>query len=206
MLHAMDRAIGRVLDALGEHGLEERTLVFFLGDNGGPPRANGSRNDPLRGGKGTEYEGGIRVPFALQWKGTLPAGTTYESPVVSLDIFATAAAAAGAGAPTDRALDGVDLLPFVLGRREGRPHDTLCWRSGERFAVRVGDFKLVRPTRRDAALELYDLGRDTGEAHDLAGEQPDKVRELRAVFERWAAETVEPRWPAPVRNRRRAGR
>src|SRR4030042_3119414 len=99
MLTAMDEGIGKLLAKLRELGLEKDTLLFFINDNGGPTPANGSRNTPLRATKGTMYEGGIRVPFMVQWPGRLKAGGVYDYPVISLDIFATAAAA-GAELPS----------------------------------------------------------------------------------------------------------
>jgi arylsulfatase A-like enzyme len=113
MVSAMDDAIGRVSEALRTQGLEEKTLIFFLSDNGGHPIANAARNDPLRGEKGTVYEGGIRVPFVVKWSGRLPAGKTYAQPVVSLDIMSTALAAAGAKPPKGAPVDGVDLVPHL---------------------------------------------------------------------------------------------
>src|SRR5206468_3668029 len=115
MVSAMDDAVGRVSDALRTEGLDGDTLIFFLSDNGGHPRANAARNDPLRGEKATVYEGGIRVPFVVKWTGRLPAGTTYAHPVVSLDIMATALAAAGTKPPQGTPLDGIDLVPHLRG-------------------------------------------------------------------------------------------
>jgi arylsulfatase B len=197
MLSAMDDAIGRVLEALEKAKLDEDTLVVFFSDNGGPTRANASRNDPLRGGKGTMYEGGIRVPFAVRFKGRLPAGSVYEKPVISLDVLPTAAAAAGAKLPDRIALDGVDLLPHLLGETKGRPHETLCWRMGDRFAIRHGDLKLLKDKGRE--LELYDLAADVSESKDLAGERRADVTKLGQRYVRWEKGTVEPRWPKPVR-------
>src|ERR1035437_10517143 len=114
MLSAMDDNVGRVLAKLREHGLEENTLIFFLSDNGGPTLATTSRNDPLRGYKGQVLEGGIRIPYIIQWKGHLPAGKVCDQPVISLDIHPTAVAAAGGALSPDWKLDGVNLLPFLM--------------------------------------------------------------------------------------------
>src|SRR5262249_55944375 len=111
MMSAMDDAIGAVLKKLQEAKLEEDTLICFVSDNGGPP-ANGSPNPPLAGRKATPWEGGIRVPFLLQWKGTLPAGKVYAQPLIQLDFLPTALAAAGVKPPADAAFDGVNLLPY----------------------------------------------------------------------------------------------
>ena len=192
MLSAMDDAVGRVLGKIREHRLEQDTLVFFYSDNGGPTPQTTSRNDPLRGYKGQVLEGGIRVPFLIQWKGQLPAGKVYEQPVMAFDIHATALAAAGGEPPVDKPLDGVNLIPFLTGDRSDAPHDRLFWRAGEQWAVRMGDWKLVRP--RGEEPQLYDLNSDVGEARDLAAKQPAKLRELQAAYDAWDQQMMAPQW------------
>lgn len=211
MTAAMDEAIGRVLDKLRSAGLEEKTLVFFFSDNGGPTMPgttiNGSRNTPLRGSKRTTLEGGIRVPFAVQWKGRLPAGKVYDRPVIQLDVLPTALAAAGVGVKPEWRLDGVNLLPHLTGQPEAAPHETLYWRMGEQMAVRRGDWKLVRyDTAADSGARsdrgrpgvtparLYNLAQDIGEAHDLAAGNPQKVKEMEAVWRQWSAQMARPLW------------
>src|SRR5262249_58579461 len=114
---------------------EENTLIFFLSDNGGPMTKmgpNGSNNRPLKGQKGDTWEGGIRVPFFVQWKGHLPAGKVYDQPVIQLDVLPTVVAAASGEVSPDWKLDGVNLLPFLKGetQAQARPHETLYWRFG----------------------------------------------------------------------------
>src|SRR5215211_3152325 len=142
MLSAMDDGIGRTMAALRAAGLEENTLVFFFSDNGGPlmqgTTINGSSNAPLRGSKRQTWEGGIRVPFIIQWKGRLAAGTTDARPIIQLDVLPTALAAAGLEAGSGEKLDGVNLLPFLAGRARGTPHETLYWRLGTMMAIREG--------------------------------------------------------------------
>ena len=144
MVAAMDDAVGRVLAKVRALGQEENTLIFFYSDNGGPTPQTTASNEPLRGYKGQFYEGGIREPFLAQWKGKLPAGMVYREMVMGFDCHATALAAAGVPLPTDKPLDGVNLLPFLTGEKQGRPHQQLFWRSGEKHAARVGDWKLVK--------------------------------------------------------------
>ncbi len=199
MLSAMDDAVGAVLAALRDAGVEENTLIFFLSDNGGPTPVNTSRNDPLRGRKGQVLEGGIRVPFLVQWKAQLPRGQVYEQPVVALDILPTALAAAAIAPPGDVPLDGVNLLPYLRGQRDAPPHEALYWRSGARRAVRSGDWKLVREGGQQ--WQLFHLGRDIGEANDLAAEHPDVVRQLTALYQAWDKQLAEPRWGSPQRPR-----
>ncbi len=196
MLSAMDDAVGVVLKKLRDAELEEKTLIFFVSDNGGPTKANGSRNTPLRGFKSQVWEGGIRVPFLAQWKGRILAGKVYDKPVSALDIHPTCLAASGGKfeIPSDKALDGVDLLPFLIGTKPGMPHDALFWRYGTHSAVRKGDYKLVRINKEEG---LYDLAADLSEAKNLIDEQPDIARELRELYKRWDAELIPPAWGRP---------
>ncbi|MFQ6133889.1 MAG: sulfatase-like hydrolase/transferase, partial [Armatimonadota bacterium] len=200
MLSAMDDGIGAVLGKLREHGLEDNTLLFFVDDNGGPENSNASINDPLRAGKGTMYEGGIRVPFMVQWPGRIAAGRVYDPPVIALDILPTAVAAAGGQLTRQDGIDGVNLLPHITGRRDAVPHRELFWRSGSNYAARRGKWKLVR--RGDNPAELYDLAADIGETNDLAVANPKVVRQLTEALAQWESEMVEPRWPPPGRRRR----
>ncbi len=199
MLAAMDDGIGKVLQKLRDVGAEEDTLVFFFSDNGGPTNANGSINTPLRAGKGSMYEGGMRVPFCVQWPRRIQAGTAYDQPIIALDVMPTAVAAAGGGIPDDRPIDGVDLLPFITGGA-GTPHERLFWRAGNNYAARQGQWKLVR--LGDAAPELYDLSEDIGETTNLADDKADVMNEITAAMAEWETELVEPAWGRPQRRRR----
>jgi len=199
MLTAMDEGIGKILAKLRELGIEKDTLLFFINDNGGPTPANGSDNSPLRATKGTMYEGGIRVPFMVQWPGHLKGGRVYEHPVISLDILPTAAAAAGAEPPKDRRIDGVNLLPYLMGRAKGVPHEILFWRRGQDHAVRKGKFKLVEAGN---GSELFDLFSDVGEARNLSEERPELLKELKQAYVRWDSDMIEPLWTRLQRQRK----
>lgn len=201
MLAALDDGVGSVLRRLRETRLEQDTLIFFLSDNGGPTRSNTSRNDPLSGYKGQVLEGGIRVPFLVQWRGVLPAGTAYDRPVIALDILPTAVAAAGGAIPADAALDGVNLLPYLKGRNAESPHDRLFWRFGQQSAVRVGDWKLVKLT--DKPLQLFDLTADIAEKDNLADKHPDRVKQLEDAYKEWNSENIDASWINRRRPRRR---
>jgi arylsulfatase A-like enzyme len=190
MLAAMDDGVGRVLDEIHAAGLDERTLIVFLSDNGGPSTLNGSRNTPLRGGKEDVYEGGIRVPFIVRWSGRVPSGIEYRKPVIQLDIFPTVLAAAGVGAPADVETDGVDLLPFLDGSNAASPHAALFWRYGGPSAVRQGDWKLVNDAAGNA--QLFDLASDAGEETDLAPARPEIVSELETELAEWQAGLMPP--------------
>ena len=204
MLTAMDDNVGRVLKALRDYGLEENTLVFFLSDNGGPTQTTTSGNTPLRGFKGQVYEGGIRIPYMMQWKGQVPAGSVCDKPVIQLDIAPTALAAAGIKADNAR-FDGVNIVPYVTGVLSGVPHQALYWRFGDQSAIRKGNWKLVKYKSR--CPELCDLAADIGESKNLAEKNPEKVKELDAQLMRWDAQLIEPLWHKNKRPRakRRVG-
>jgi arylsulfatase A-like enzyme len=203
MTSALDDGVGAVLAKLRETGLEENTLLFFISDNGGLTVIEGepfARNDPLKGGKLTVYEGGVRIPYLVQWPGRVPAGQVFDGPVLSVDVMPTVLAAAGLSQPTDRVLDGVDLAPHLDGRRSHAPHDVICWRYGSNRAVRKESWKLVQFGANP--VELYDLSSDIGETQDLAADRPDVVDELERAYGSWEAEMVEPAWPTlrePIR-------
>jgi arylsulfatase A-like enzyme len=212
MLAALDEGIGKVVGSLRANGLEENTLIVFLSDNGGPTLAgttvNGSRNQPFRGSKRTTLEGGVHVPFVIQWKGTLPMGTVFEPPVIQLDLLPTALAAAGVAAEPGWKLDGVDLLPFVQGKIAKAPHDSLYWRQGPQLAIRSAGWKLVRYDRTvdEAGAQsnprstevtrdrLYNLDLDRSEENDLAALHPEKVAELLRAWRSWNAQLAAPLW------------
>ena len=201
MMSAMDDAVGKILKQVRDMGQEENTLIFFLSDNGGPTRSTTSRNAPLRGGKSSTWEGGVRVPFCVQWTGHLPAGETYNDPVIQLDILPTALAAAGAPASADAKLDGVNLLPYLTGEKTGPPHETLYWRFGDQWAVRHGDWKLVVGGGGDLAGELYNIPKDSAESENLADESSDKVAELKTLWDEWNKEQAPPSAPKEKPNR-----
>jgi arylsulfatase A-like enzyme len=192
MLTAMDDNVGRVLRKLRDLRLEESALIFFLSDNGAASRKTRSGNHPLRGGKGQLYEGGICVPFFVQWRERLPMGATYKEPVSALDILPTAVAAAGGDVLPEWRLDGADLFPYLTGEKSGVPHERLFWRQGSNYAALMGRWKLVvqgRPTPR-----LFDLENDPGEKKDLASEELGIARNLRKAFEEWSGTMAEPSW------------
>ena len=193
MISALDDWVGAVLAELRRHGLEENTLVIFASDNGAAKQSDidGKRNSPLIGHKRNLYEGGIRVPFALQWKRRIDGGARFESPVSTLDIFPTALAAAGAGTADTAELDGVDLLPFLNGEQAGRPHEYLVWRSGPNAAVRAGAWKLL--LTESGLPRLYNVNEDPSESKDVSSSQPRLVEDLRKAFARWELDKVAPR-------------
>ena len=193
MIAAMDDGIGRVRATLRAQRIEQDTLVFFIGDNGAPLRPaawNGSLNLPYIGEKGMLTDGGVRVPFVAAWPGTLPAGRVYEPAVISLDVAATAAALAGL--PTDPALDGVNLLPFLTGEKSGPPHETLFWRWRSQAAVLEGKWKLVL---LGLQRHLFDTSSPDGETRNLLATYPEIGDRLYAKLQAWDATLQTPGLP-----------
>ena len=209
MALAMDDGVGQVLATLQANNLLENTLIFFLSDNGAPSVAPDdgvhSNNYPLRGYKLNVLEGGVRVPFAVQWTGRLPAQGVYNDVVSSLDIVATAAGVAEVPLPLDRAYDGLDILPFLTGEQVS-PVRTLFWRyfglgpdspepRNTIWGVRSGPLKLVvERAKDDQPPALYNLGNDIGEARDLAASQPEDVKSLTGLYAQWTLGTIPPIW------------
>lgn len=187
MVSAVDDGVGRVLKSLEETGVEENTIVVFLSDNGGAHN-NASDNGPLRGLKGDLFEGGIRVPFAMQWKGVIPAGKTYEKAISSLDIMATVVAHTNVKISTERPLDGVNLIPYLIGENDGEPHDYLFWRKWEQnaMAIRHGNYKLVANSDQDSnAPEMYDMSTNVDEQNNLKSSNEKGYDLLNMEWENW---------------------
>ncbi len=194
MIAAMDDGIGRIRATLRTRGIEENTLIFFIGDNGAPLKAgawNGSLNLPLTGEKGMLTDGGVRTPFVAAWPGTLPAGKVFTPMISSLDVAATAVALAGL--PPAAALDGVNLVPFLTGEKSAEPHDALFWRWRTQAAVLEGKWKLILlgPNQR----YLFDTSAPEGETHNLLAQQPEIVERLQARLKAWDATLQTPGLP-----------
>ncbi len=191
MVSAVDDGVGAVLEKLKQLNLTENTIVIFLSDNGGPENDNGSDNGPLRAGKGSLYEGGIRVPFAMQWPAQIKAGSRYDLPVISLDIFATVAANIKNAATPKNNLDGVNLLPFLKGTKQGAPHEYLFWQQFDQrnFAV-LHQSGLKEVVIRDSVFSLYNLKTDIEEKTTV--EDKHKLSGFEQQRRKWAATTVAP--------------
>ncbi|MGD9855987.1 MAG: sulfatase-like hydrolase/transferase [Planctomycetaceae bacterium] len=186
MVRALDDSVGVILAALDACGLTDDTLIVYVNDNGGT-----RDNSPYRGKKGQLYEGGIRVPFAMRWPGRIPAGATFDPPVIQLDILPTVVTAAGGTLPGDREFDGVNLLPFLTSDDLRAPHEELFWRyPGHGRAVRAGNLKLLLPEQDGP--QLYDLNTDPGEQDDITLQFPMKVARLRKAVQIWEARVADP--------------
>jgi arylsulfatase A-like enzyme len=186
-----DDAIGTVMRKLRDLKLEENTLIFLISDNGGAnPKAE---QGGLRGRKWFCWEGGIRVSWLAAWKGRIPGGRVSDEPVIQLDVLPTALAAAGAEVKPEWQLDGVNLLPMLEGKAERLAPRALFFRFGVQFAVREGDWKLVK-AKKEMSPMLVNLAKDPGEQTDLAAESPEKAQHLQTLYNDWSATMQPPRW------------
>jgi arylsulfatase A-like enzyme len=198
LIRGLDRGVGKVLEALRASGLEENTLVIFTSDNGGAEYIGlPDLNKPYRGWKMTFFEGGVRTPFFAKWPARLPAGARFHTPAAHVDIFATAAGAAGAPLPTDRVIDGVDLVKLARGEAQGRAHAAIFWRSGHYRTILADDWKL-QVSERPKQTWLFDMTADPTERNDLAAARPDKVAELGAILAEHEKQMVLPAWPSLI--------
>lgn len=186
MLAAMDEAIGRVLAALDAKGMRDNTLIIFSSDNGGPGPGRVTSNTPLRAGKGTIYEGGIRVCACVNWRGHIPAGKIINEPLHAVDWYPTLVKLAGGSLDQKLPLDGLDIWP-VLTQGAKSPHDSLllCGTRRGQAAIRSGDWKLLvgAGDRNGGPAALYNLASDIGEQTNLAADKPDKVKELQGKLD-----------------------
>jgi len=198
MLRALDRSVGRIMQAVEDNGLAEDTIVIFTSDNGGAGYIGiPSVNEPYRGWKITLFEGGIRVPMTITWPGRIAPGTKIDAPVAHIDLMPTVAAAGGASAPENVVVDGVNLLPFAQGTATGRPHEAIFWSSGPYKVVRKGDWKLQIDARQGKSW-LFDLANDPTEEINLIDERPEKAAELEATIEAHYEGAVEPLYPPTI--------
>lgn len=206
MVESVDESIGRLMDTLDELGLAENTLVLFTSDNGGVYRF--SKQWPLRAGKGSYYEGGIRVPFIMRWPGSIQPGATCDAPVSGIDFFPTLLDVTGARKPEGKVLDGLSLAP-LMSQTGTFPERPLFWhfpiylqrgneetrdpkfRTRPGSVVRLGDWKL-HEYFEDGGLELYNLRTDLGEKNNRVNDYPDKVQELHALLKNWRNELNAP--------------
>jgi len=206
LIETLDTNIGRILDKLDELGLEDETFILFTSDNGGVYRW--TKQWPLRAGKGSYFEGGIREPLFVRWPGKVKAGGKCNVPVIGVDYFPTFLDVAKIPKPSDKILDGVSLMPLLTGRGQfperaifwhfpvylqngnKETHDML-FRTRPGSAMRYGKWKL-HEYFEDGRLELYDIDKDIGEKHNLAEEMPEKAAELHRMLKEWREKTGAP--------------
>ena len=196
LIVSLDDNVGKILKCLETQGLQDDTLVVFTNDNGGQT-LTGAVNTPLRGKKGTLFEGGIRVPWAMRWPGKIAAGTVIDDPVCSIDLLPTFIHIAGGTVAPEWHLDGVDLLPRMTGHQDSLEPRALFWRKGGSkgtYAVRRGAWKMIVDKSSDSKPMLFNLKNDLSETHDLAAEESECVESLSEALDAWSTELVEPLW------------
>ena len=196
MVRSVDRSVARVLQALREQGLDENTIVVFTSDNGAPGYIGLPEvNQPYRGWKLTQFEGGVRVPYVAKWPGHIPPGLQYKAPVSNIDILPTVVAAAGGTVPTDRVIDGVNLLPYLTKAGPTQPGRALHWRDGPLRTMQEGGWKLI-VSQRPRKDWLFNLGDDPTERRNLAQTEPGKLAQLKARLEAHHATMPASLWPS----------
>lgn len=187
-----DEALGKVMNKIQEMGLEENTLVYCISDNGGAYQL--AEMDGLRGRKWYLFEGGIRVPYIVQWKGKISPGKVSDEQVIQLDVLPTVIAAAGGEVKSDWGIDGINQLPYLTGKVKAIEREALYWRFGSQFAIRKGDWKLVKALETQKEPMLVNLKEDVGEITDLSSSYPEKVKELQQMWDKWNSRMLPPRW------------
>lgn len=196
MVRSIDRSVGRVLQTLKDEGLDNNTLVVFTSDNGAPGYIGlPNVNKPYRGWKLTMFEGGLRVPYVAKWPGHIAAGTQYKAPMGNIDIMPTVVAAAGGAMPTDRPVDGVNLLPYLTNKPAQQAPRALFWRDGPYRAVQADGWKLI-VSERPKKDWLFNLHIDPTEKNNLAATEPQKLSELKARLQAHNAQMPAPLWPS----------
>lgn len=193
LAYAADRAIGRLVNFLKKEKIFDNTLIFFLSDNGGAVN-NLSSNLPFKGFKGNKFEGGTRVPYFVVWKNRI-GGTPQKCDglVSSLDIMATALNAAGIDRKSlKQPIDGVDLIPYLSGKKKGSPHEVLFWRKLNAMAVRTPHYKRIEVT--GIGKVLYDMVKDPYETHNIIESNKSIDNKMSKMYKKWASEMMPPAW------------
>ena len=197
MIRAVDRSVGRIVETLKGHGIDDNTLIIFTSDNGGANYIGiPDINKPYRGWKLSFFEGGTHVPFLVRWPNRLKAGTQYPHAISHLDIMPTALGAASL-VPRAQIIDGVNLLPYLNGQKAGAPHDTLIWREGHYQAVLSDGGKMQRSNNPEK-IRLFNLAQDPFEKKDLSVARGDKLAELNRLLDDHNDQQAEPMWPSNV--------
>ena len=191
MVSSMDDGIGLILDKLEQKNIFENTIVFFFSDNGGVEWYNFSDNGPLRGIKGDFFEGGIRVPFTMQWPNKIKPGTIYDKPIIALDIFATVASAAKAEKYIKNEIDGVNLIPYLSGNKSGLPHEYLYWKNPDKDidVIRDDRYKYLRIKNDEY---IFDLKNDISEESNIIDLSKPIYDRLKSQFKLWEKDMIDP--------------
>ena len=191
MNYALDRNVGRIMSALKSQGIEKNTLVIFLSDNGGKPGGNHSLNTPLRGQKGQLWDGGIRIPFCLQWPARVNPGQKIDVPIISLDIMPTVVAAAGG--KVKEKIDGVNLVPLMTGKTTKLMDRYIYWRFNRAWAIRDANWKLLND-RGAKTPQLFNIASDISENKNLYNEKPEIAKRLQDRHDELSLEMMPKQW------------
>ena len=191
MVTSMDDGIGLVLDKLEQMNIIDNTIVIFFSDNGGVEWYNHSDNGELRGIKGDFFEGGIRVPFVMQWPKIIPKGIVYDKPIIALDVFATSIAVANVENHTINEIDGVNLIPYIIGENNNYPHKYLYWqnRDKEIDVIRDDRYKYLRIKNKEF---IFDLSNDISEENNLINSSKQIYDNLKFEFKEWEKDMIDP--------------
>ncbi len=196
-MKALDDNVGKILKTIDDAGISDKTLVIFTNDNGGQTKT-GANNFPLRGAKGSLWEGGVRVPMAMRWPGKIKTGSVINSPVISLDFVPTLIKAAGGKISKDWKLDGVDLNPLLTGKVDQLGDRILFWRRqgpGKMISARSGDWKLTHDrSQPNSKPQLFNLAKDVGEKNDVAADNQQQVKQLMTAVKQWETGLQRPKW------------
>ena len=191
MVSSMDDGVGSILDKLEEKNISENTIVIFFSDNGGVEWYNFSDNGPLRGIKGDFFEGGIRVPFTMQWPKKIKPGIIYNKPIIALDVFATVVSAASAEKFIKNNIDGVNLIPYINGEINGSPHDYLYWKNPDKDidVIRDNRYKYIRVKDDEY---IFDLDNDLSEENNIISSSTPIYQKLKLKFKEWEKDMIDP--------------
>ena len=192
MVSAVDDGVGAIHDTLEELGLTENTIICFLSDNGGPEKINASNNGILRGGKGDVFEGGIHVPFAMKWPAKIPKDITYDAPIISLDLFSTIIAQSSIPIHSKNELDGINLLPYIVGEKNGVPHDYLFWRKFDQNNVACRNSNGNKMIVSKDQQILFNLKDDISEKNNLIEKDFDMFQKLQSNYQNWNSQMLDP--------------
>ncbi len=191
MVSSMDDGVGLILDKLEEKNISENTIVIFFSDNGGVEWYNFSDNGPLRGIKGDFFEGGIRVPFTMQWPKKIKPGIIYNKPIIALDVFATVVSAASAEKFIKNNIDGINLIPYINGEINGSPHDYLFWKNPDKDidVIRDNRYKYIRVKDDEY---IFDLDNDLSEENNIISSSTPIYQKLKLKFKEWEKDMIDP--------------
>jgi arylsulfatase A-like enzyme len=191
MNYNLDLNVGKILSALKDNSLGKNTLIFFLSDNGGKPDGNHSFNTPLRGKKAQLWDGGIRIPFCMQWPAQVKGGRKVDIPAISMDLLPTVVAAAGGS--VEKKIDGLNLLPLLCGKKKTLPERYLYWRFNKAWAIRDAEWKLIKPLESNTP-KLFNIAKDISESEDLYKKKPEIAQRMQKAYDKWSSGLMPKLW------------